>query len=179
MGAGKSFAANILRDLGLPVFDADAVIHANWPAPEVQNGLQQLLAVSTFVQRADVKTWLGFDSKKLAQLEAVLYPHLNEAMQNFLVQHKNAACVALDVPLLFEKNWHTRCHTTICLVAPTLLCQWRILKRPHTSKKFYKFLQQQHWPQAKKAKAANYSISSLWGKIYVTWRLNFLLKKLL
>ena len=178
MGAGKSFAASVFENLGVPVFDADAAVHQFWFEAAVQADLQQLLGCTKKIERADAKLWLDFDPQKLRQLEAVLYPHLNQALQSFLGQHKNAACVVLDVPLLFEKNWHRLCHTTICMVAPALLCQRRALKRPHASKAFYNFIKTQHWPQAQKAKLANCVISSLWGKAYVRWRLKRLLQKL-
>lgn len=174
IGAGKSVAAQLLAAQHVPVFDADKTLHTIWFDANTQTQLKTLLAKDGIVERADVRHWLNFDSQKLRNLEKTLYPLLWAELQNFLTIHKQtqAPYVVLDIPLLFEKDWHVVCTQTICMVAPIWLCRRRALKRPHTTIEFYNFMSAQHWPQQQKAQAANYVISSLWGRAYVAWRLS-------
>lgn len=174
IGAGKSVAAQLLAAQNIPVFDADKTLHAKWFDDATQSQLKLLLNQDIKVERVDVKNWLDFDPKKLRELEKTLYPFLWAELQEFLTTNKQtqAPYVALDIPLLFEKDWHVVCTQTICMVAPIWLCRRRALKRPNTTIEFYNFISAQHWSQQQKAKAANYVISSLWGRAYVAWRLS-------
>lgn len=106
IGMGKSTTAQMFRDLGHPVWDADQAVHrlyapgglavapvaAAFPAALAQGG----------IDRGALKTALATDPAALAPLEGIVHPLVARDRQDFLARHVGAPLVVLDIPLLFE-----------------------------------------------------------------------------
>lgn len=106
IGMGKSTTAQMFRDLGHPVWDADQAVHrlyapgglavapvaAAFPAALAQGG----------IDRGALKTALATDPAALARLEGIVHPLVARDRQDFLARHVGAPLVVLDIPLLFE-----------------------------------------------------------------------------
>lgn len=106
IGMGKSTTAQMFRDLGHPVWDADQAVHrlyapgglavapvaAAFPAALAQGG----------IDRGALKTALAADPAALARLEGIVHPLVARDRQDFLARHVGAPLVVLDIPLLFE-----------------------------------------------------------------------------
>ena len=136
IGMGKSTAAKMLRRLGVPVSDADAIVHdligpggAAVAAVEsafpgsVENGV---------VNRAMLGTKVFGDAEALKILEKILHPLVEQARDRFLKQSQRSrqSVVALDIPLLFEVQADKQCHATIVVSAPPFIQAMRVLSRP-------------------------------------------------
>lgn len=106
IGMGKSTTAQMFRDLGHPVWDADQAVHRLY-AP---GGLAVAPVAAAFptalcdggIDRGALKTALAADPGALARLEGIVHPLVAQDRQDFLARHVGAPLVVLDIPLLFE-----------------------------------------------------------------------------
>lgn len=133
---GKSTAAQFLRGLGVPVFDADAAVHGLLgPKGKALEALAIRfpgLVGPQGVDRKKMGALVFADPKALADLEAILHPLVHRAREQFLraATRRRESVVALDVPLLFEGP-HRRLYDLVAVVsAPAFLQRQRALRRP-------------------------------------------------
>ncbi len=175
IGMGKSTAAAMLRRMRVPVFDADAAVHA-FLAP---GG-----AAVEPVERAfpGVKRGGGIDRKalgarvfgnraELARLEAILHPLVGAAEERFLARARTARrpVAVLDVPLLFETGGDRRCDTVLVVWAPPFLQRDRVLKRPGMTPARLAFLRAQQTSDREKRRRADLLAPRGLGRA-LTWR---------
>ena len=139
MGMWKSTVARMLEKAGMPVFDADAEVHA-LQAP----GGTALEAIGQLVPQAvhSVDGTLRLDRQKLREmaladpaiirgLEKILHPMVRQARAAFLRKWRRAGVlwVVLDIPLLFETGNERVCDMTVTVSAPRRVQVERVLKR--------------------------------------------------
>ena len=124
IGMGKSTAAKMLREMGVPVYDADAAVHAlQAPGGSALRGIE---AAFPGVVKAGVldRQALGarvFGNKAaLRQLEAIVHPLVGQRQKAFLRRAALAGerLVVLDIPLLFEGLGERRVDATLVVSAP-------------------------------------------------------------
>lgn len=136
IGMGKSTAAAMLRRLGCPVSDADAIVHGLMgPRGAALPALSTLFPDAVGPAGVDRKA-LGAavfgDAGKLAKLEAILHPLVARDRDRFLrtMALRRTPVVVLDVPLLFETDGDRNCDITLCVSAPDFVQTARVLARP-------------------------------------------------
>lgn len=161
IGMGKSTAAKMLREMGVPVYDADAAVHAlQAPGGAVLPGIE---AAFPGVVKAGVldRQALGarvFGNKEaLRRLEAIVHPLVGQRQRAFLRRAALAGekLVVLDIPLLFEGMGERRVDATLVVSAPAFLQRRRVLARPGmTTEKFEGILRQQVPDALKRRKAS-------------------------
>jgi dephospho-CoA kinase len=160
IGMGKSTAARMLRQMGVPVYDADAAVHelqkpggAALPPIEaafpgvVKNGVLDRQALGARV----------FGNKDaLRKLESIVHPLVGQKQRAFLkrASQRGVPLVVLDIPLLFEGRGERRVDAVMVVTAPGFLQRRRVLARPGmTEEKFAGILRQQVADKTKRAKA--------------------------
>ncbi len=161
IGMGKSTAAKMLREMGVPVYDADAAVHAlQAPGGAALPGIE---AAFPGVVKAGVldRQALGarvFGNKQaLRRLEAIVHPLVGHKQRTFLRRAALAGetLVVLDIPLLFEGMGERRVDATLVVSAPAFLQRRRVLARPGmTTEKFEGILRQQVPDALKRRKAS-------------------------
>lgn len=161
IGMGKSTAATMLREMGVPVYDADAAVHAlQAPGGAALPGIE---AAFPGVVKAGVldRQALGarvFGNKEaLRRLEAIVHPLVQRMQRAFLRRAALAGekLVVLDIPLLFEGMGDRRVDATLVVSAPAFLQRRRVLARPGmTVEKFEGILRQQVPDALKRRKAS-------------------------
>lgn len=134
IGMGKSAVAAMFADEGVPVFDADAAVHAMQAAGgELVAEIEALFAGTTGPEGVDRKALgaavLG-DRDRLAKLEALIHPAVARQRAGFLKEHADADMVVFDIPLLFETGGDERVDVTVVVSAPAELQRQRVLARP-------------------------------------------------
>lgn len=158
IGMGKSTTAAMFADLGIPVNDADAVVHALYRGEAVplieaafpgtaQGGVVDRGALS----RALTENPAGFRS-----LEAIVHPLVREREARFLEAHRAAgtSLVLLDIPLLFETGGRDRVDKVVVVTCDPDIQRQRVLARPGmTVEKFQLILARQMPDDEKRAKA--------------------------
>jgi dephospho-CoA kinase len=133
IGMGKSAVAAMFADEGVPVFDADAAVHAMQAAGgELVAEIEALFAGTTGPHGVDRKALgaavLG-DRDKLAKLEALIHPAVVRQRAAFLKEHEDADIVLFDIPLLFETGGDEHVDVTIVVSAPAPVQRQRVLAR--------------------------------------------------
>jgi dephospho-CoA kinase len=164
IGMGKSAVAAMLRKAGVPVFDADAEVHAlQGPGGVLLASIEARFPGTTGAQGVD-RPKLGAavfgKAAELRALEAIVHPAVNASRTRFLRRYRSRPFIVLDVPLLFEKNGQRRVGEVVVVSAPTWKQRKRVLARPGmTIPKFRRILKLQV-PDAEKRRRADHVIDT-------------------
>ena len=118
IACGKTTAAATLRALGAPVFDADAVSRA----VTAEGGAAAADVAARFgtLDRKKIAAVVFHDRAALAELNAIVHPRVNAALDEFLREAgaSGAPVCVLDIPLLFECGMEKRCDETWVVSVP-------------------------------------------------------------
>lgn len=162
IGMGKSTTAQMFRDLGHPVWDADQAVHrlyapgglavapvaAAFPAALAQGG----------IDRGALRTALAADPAALARLEGIVHPLVARDRQDFLARHVGAPLVVLDIPLLFESA-HSPDLDGVAVVSTDPATQAaRVLARPGMTRDTLAMILARQMPDADKRARADWII---------------------
>ncbi len=132
MGMGKSTTAQMFRDEGIPVWDADAAVHRMYErggaAVAPIGRIYPDALVDGAVDRARLKRVIAGDPGALARLEAVVHPLLAEDRETFLAGLETDIAV-LDFPLLLESGADGLVDMVLVVSAPEKVQKERILAR--------------------------------------------------
>ena len=161
IGMGKSTAAEMLRDMGVPIHDSGgaAVMAVGLAFPESMKMNEAGLA---FIDRQILGRIVFSDRSKKKDLEDLLHPLVRAESDHFIAEmrKKNHRMSALDIPFLFETGWEKRVDVTLCVSAPKEVQRERVLARPGmTSEKFDRIVAGQ-LPDAEKRKRADYVVET-------------------
>ena len=170
IGMGKSTAAAMLRQLGVPVHDADASVHGLMARGGAAVGLVDAAFPGTAVDGAIDRRALGRhvfgDPSALRRLEAILHPMVRAEEQRFLRSCRRQHCpvAVLDVPLLYETDGARRCDAVVVVTAPQFLQDQRVLNRPGMSRERFRAILGQQMPDAEKRRRADFVVETGLGK---------------
>lgn len=160
IGMGKSTTAQMFRDLGVPVFDSDAAVHALYaPGGAAVMPLEQLwpgvMAADGGIDRLALRARVLNDPQAMAKLEAVVHPLVAQSRADFLSRHQSAPLVVLDVPLLFETNGQDYVDRVVVVSAPAAVQRARVLARPGMSEADFERILARQMPDADKRARAD------------------------
>jgi dephospho-CoA kinase len=158
IGMGKSTVAAMLRDLGVPVFDADAEVHRlQAPGGAMLPQIEAAFPGTTGpdgLDRARLGALVFNDAEALARLERIVHPAVGAAQAAFMAANAGAPIIVLDIPLLFEKGGFSAVDRILVVSAPPEEQRRRVLARPGmTSDKFEAILARQTPDEQKRARA--------------------------
>lgn len=170
IGMGKTTAAAFFCQLGIPVYDADRVVHAllalggaavkpvarAFPAAKAGKGIsRQKLGKLVFGK-----------PKALKQLEAILHPMVRAQEKAFLrrMRARRARLVVLDIPLLYETGGDKRCDAVAVVWAPAALQRQRVLRRPGMDARRFEAILTQQMPDRVKRARADFAVPSGLGR---------------
>lgn len=158
IGMGKSTTAAMFAEMGVPVNDADAVVHALYQGEAVApiEAAFPGTAKAGSVDRTELSQQLAADPSLFKTLEAIVHPLVREKERAFLDHHRAAGAplVLLDIPLLFETNGQSRVDAVAVVTCDPEIQRERVLKRQGmTAEKFALILSRQVPDQEKRAKA--------------------------
>jgi dephospho-CoA kinase len=164
IGMGKSAVAAMFQGVGVPVFDADAAVHAlQGPGGELLSAIEAEFAGTTGpqgVDRAKLGAAVFGDKDRLARLEAIVHPAVARMRRDFLQHHLAKPLVVFDIPLLFEKGGAATVDAVVVVSASAEAQRARVLARPGmTEEKFAKILALQV-PDAEKRAQADFVIDT-------------------
>ena len=108
IGSGKTTAANIFAELGVPITDLDQISHALTAAnqPLIQdikaNFGNQFITAEGALNRAAMRELVFNNDQAREKLNTILHPAIYAQAIQQLEQHANAPYQILAIPLLFE-----------------------------------------------------------------------------
>jgi dephospho-CoA kinase len=167
IGMGKSATARMFRRLGVPVHDADAVVHDLYrgaAAPLIEAAFPGTTCTGEVDRAALAKLVLG-DPTLLKQLEDIVHPLVRAERDDFLAQaaQARAAVAVLDIPLLLETGGDVDCDAVLVVTAPPEVQRARVIARAGmTDEKLAAILAQQ-MPDAEKRRRAHFLVDTSRG----------------
>ena len=167
LAMGKSATAQMFVDEGVPLHDADAVVHRLYDGAATA-AIEAAFPGTTAggkVDRAKLGERVIGDAAAIKRLEGIVHPLVTAASAKFLAEaEKNGAPVAvLDVPLLFETGGDRRCDAVVVVSAPADLQHRRALERPGmTADKLAAILAKQ-MPDEEKRRRADFVVDTSQG----------------
>ncbi|OCX65328.1 dephospho-CoA kinase [Thioclava sp. SK-1] len=133
IGTGKSTTAQMFRDAGVSVWDADATVRALYAkggaAVEPLRQLFPAVITADEVDRSTLKSLIASDETVLAQLEAIVHPLTQSSRNVFLRANADADLVVLDIPLLFETGADLDCDAVLVVTVAPEVQRARVLAR--------------------------------------------------
>jgi dephospho-CoA kinase len=160
IGMGKSTAAKMLRQMGVPVYDADAAVHElQRPGGEALAPIEAAfpgVVKDGVLDRQALGARVFGNKEALRRLEAIVHPLVGGKQRAFLkrASQRGVRLVVLDIPLLFEGRGERRVDAVMVVTAPAFLQRRRVLARPGmTEEKFAGILRQQVPDHVKRARA--------------------------
>jgi dephospho-CoA kinase len=157
---GKSTVANMLRDEGVPVFDADATVHQLYSegggaVPLIAEAFPDAVSGNA-VDRARLSALVLSDGAAIKRLEQLVHPLVHGEQARFLEQAQagGAAMVVFDIPLLFEGGREAEFDAVLVVSAPAEIQRQRALARNGMNvEKFEAILARQVPDAVKRSKA--------------------------
>jgi dephospho-CoA kinase len=134
LGMGKSTTAGFFAEAGVPVHDADAVVHHLYEG-EAAAAIEAAFPGTTADHKVDrnrLAARVLDDPAALRRLEAIVHPLVREAEARFLADAvaRGAKVVVLDIPLLLETAGDQRVDAIVVVSAPGETQRQRMLERP-------------------------------------------------
>lgn len=167
IGMGKSTTAQMFRDAGVPVWDADATVHALYaPGGAAVAPLAAAFpgaGIGPSVDRAILKRLIDADPAALARIEAIVHPLVTADRAAFIdrVAAEGADLVVLDIPLLFETGAEDQMDAVLVVSAPPEVQRARVMARPGMTDDLLATILSRQMPDADKRARADHVIETL------------------
>jgi dephospho-CoA kinase len=167
LGMGKSTTARFFAEQGVPVHDADAVVHRLYDGEAVA-AIEAAFPGTTPLGKVDRNRLAALvlaDPAALKKLEAIVHPLVQAAERGLLAQAQSRGekVAVLDIPLLFETGGEERMDAVVVVTAPVEVQRSRVLARPGmTSEKLDAILGRQ-MPDAEKRRRADFVVDTSRG----------------
>jgi dephospho-CoA kinase len=164
LGMGKSRTAKFFAEQGVPVYDADAVVHelyAGEAVPVIDRAFPGAL-VDGKVDRARLAALVLGDDAALARLESIVHPLVAARREKFLADARanKAKAVLLDVPLLFETRGERVCDAVVVVSAPADMQRRRAFERPGMTEEKFTALLAKQLPDGEKRQRADFVVDT-------------------
>ena len=159
IGMGKSTTAQMFREEGCPVFDADAAVHDLYAkggkaVPIIRSVFPDAIKDGA-VDRGVLGKHMRADPLQLKVLESFIHPLVSEARTEFFDENRDADIVIMDVPLLFETGLDKAVHHIVVVTAPYEVQRERVLARDGMTPELFDSLLARQTPDAEKRKRAH------------------------
>ena len=164
---GKSTTARFFAEAGVPVHDADAVVHQLYEGaavPIIEAAFPGTTADGK-VDRVKLGSRVMNDLAALRQLEAIVHPLVQDAERRFLAEAEagGAAVAVLDIPLLFETGGEQRVDAVVVATAPPEVQRARVLERPGMTAQRLDAMLARQMPDSEKRRRADFVVDTSRG----------------
>jgi len=169
IGMGKSTTAAMFRELDVPVYDADAEVHAAYslggacvgPVGDAFPGVVKNGAVDREALRQIVLN----DPLALERLNGIVHPIIARERTGFFDDAKASGSdlVVLDIPLLFEGGGEKGVDAVVVVTAPAELQRERVLQREGMTPERLDAILARQTPDAEKRARADFVIDTSQG----------------
>lgn len=167
IGMGKSTTAQMFRDEGIAVYDADATVH------QLYEGEATPLIEAAFpnttkdgkVDRTKLSEYVIGKPENMKKLEAIIHPLVHEKEQAYLkeAETRGDKLIVLDIPLLFETGGIGRVDKIIVVTAPAEVQRERVLARDGMTEEKFEAILARQVPDSEKREKADFVIDTSLG----------------
>jgi len=164
IGMGKTTTAECFAKRGIPVCNADQIVHDLYEGEAVLEIEAAFPGVAPEgkVDRALLAKEVSGNPGKLRELEAIIHPLVVKAELEFLREQeaKGAEMVLLEIPLLYEAGAEVRVDAVVVVSAPSEAQRERVLARPGMSEEKFEALLARQLPDAEKRSRADFVVDT-------------------
>jgi dephospho-CoA kinase len=166
IGMGKSTTARMFADEGVPVWDADAAVHALYDvggaAVKAMAALCPQAIVGGKVDRARLKEWIAADPIALSRIETLVHPLVAAHRAGFVqgAAALGADIILLDMPLLFETGAKGSVDVIVVVSAPPEVQRARVMARPGMTEDLFQQILSRQMPDGDKRARATHVIET-------------------
>jgi dephospho-CoA kinase len=167
VGMGKTATARFFAEEGVPVHDADAVVHRLYESGAVP-AIETAFPGTTLNGRVDRQKLaarvLG-DPAALQRLEAIVHPLVQQAETELLAEAeaRGEKVAVLDIPLLLETGGDQRVDAVVVVSAPAEVQYSRVLARPGMTLEKLEAILEKQMPDAEKRRRADFVVDTSAG----------------
>jgi dephospho-CoA kinase len=167
LGMGKTTTAGFFAEAGVPVHDADAVVHRLYETEAV--AAVEAAFPGTVrdgkVDRGKLAAQVLGDAAALERLQAIVHPLVQEAERRLLAeaQARGEKLAVLDIPLLFETGGEARVDAVVVVTAPAQVQRARVLERPGMTIEKLESILARQMPDAEKRRRADFVVDTSAG----------------
>lgn len=164
IGMGKTTTAQMFKNLGCPVFDADKAVHGLYDKGGEAVALIRAVFPDAVVDGAVDRQILGghmrSDPLNLKVLESFIHPMVGKLRAVFLdnAKQSGADIAVFDVPLLFETGGDKHVDKVAVVTAPQDVQSKRVMARPGMTQALFDSLLSRQMPDREKREKADYLI---------------------
>ena len=166
IGMGKSTVAQMFKDHGYGVYNADDTVHYIYENDEEVIGkVERRFPGSTkdgVVNRLALRDILNKDPDKFRDLEQIVHPVTRKYQIIYikkLIEEGKMGCV-LDIPLLFETGGEKYVDVSVVVTASEATQQSRVVLERKVPLEIFNAIKDQQMPDKDKLKKADYIIST-------------------
>jgi len=161
---GKSTTAQMFRDQGVPVWDADETVHRLYAkggaAVDAISATFPTAIADGAVSRDALKSLIAQDKTVLAKLETIVHPLVAADRARFLAAHADAPLVVFDIPLLFETGAESWLDSVLVVTTAPEIQRARVLARAGTTEAQINLILARQMPDADKRARADHVIET-------------------
>ena len=167
LGMGKSTTARFFAEEGVPVHDADAVVHRLYDgeaAPAIEAAFPGTTTGGK-VDREKLAARVLGDIGALKRLEEIVHPLVQEAERRLLAEAeaRGEKVAVLDIPLLFETGGEERVDAVVVVSAPADVQRSRALERPGMTVDKLDAILAKQMPDGEKRRRADFVVDTSRG----------------
>jgi dephospho-CoA kinase len=162
VGSGKSYVANIFREIGFNIFSADNEVANIYKNNKIINKkiskFFKLKLYKSKINKQELRASLKKNPNKFRFLNKIIHPTVRKKLDLFLTKYKKNKLVVLDVPLLVENKMFNFVDIFILVKTGSSSFLSRIKKRKNLDKKFLNILKKQQVSEKIKENYADFII---------------------
>src|SRR5262249_20607496 len=167
LGMGKSTTARLFAEAGVPVHDADAVVHRLYggeAVPAIEAAFPGVTRDGK-VERDRLAARGPGDDAAPRRLRAIVPPRVQEAERRLIAEAeaRGDKVVVLDIPLLFETGGDRRVDAVVVVSAPPEVQRARVLERPGMTPDKLAVVLARQMPDAEKRRRADFVVDTSSG----------------
>ncbi len=164
IGMGKSTTAAMFRDLGFPVWDADAAVGRLYAkGGKAVAPLKELIPSAIqdgTVSKAALKEAIATSPNLLLEIESIVHPLVKQDRRDFAAAHQDAEFIVFDVPLLFETGAHKKVDHVVTVSTFAENQRARVLARGTMDEPTFNMIIRKQTPDAEKRSKADTVINT-------------------
>ena len=169
IGMGKTETAKMFASEGVPVYDADAAVHALYAkggeaVGPIGEAFPEAIKDGAVDRAALSKAVLG-KPDEFKKLESIIHPLVAKVQLDWLAarEAEGVDLVVLDIPLLYETGGEARVAKVVVVSAPADVQRTRVLARPGMTEEKFEAILAKQVPDAEKRSKADYVVDTSRG----------------
>ena len=164
IGMGKSTTADMFREAGVPVWDADATVAKLYAkggaAVAPLSALNMGLIQNDAVDREALKNWVKTDPNALNRLESLIHPLVAADRTKFIDDHAEQSLIVCDIPLLYETGADQWLDAVLVVTTDAETQKARVMARAGMDPQLFDQILARQMPRSEKIARADYVIET-------------------